>query len=202
MPGPQGNLCPSGPSSATVVGLRGLHTRQSVQVDWQLAQVNIARLQAPLDSQQLRGFVDALDPVNAAADAAPGFVWRLQTDDGNATAVRAFEWDAEESSGVIVNLSVWTDIEHLTTFVLSDEHRAILRQRREFFQRMPEAYLACWWVPAGHRPTTAEAEERIRYLRAHGPTPFAFTLRRHFASPAAAWLDQPARNDNERTPRS
>ncbi len=167
-------------------------------MDWELAQVNIARLQAPLDSPQLRAFVEALDPVNAAADAAPGFVWRLETDDGNATAVRAFEWDVGESAGVITNMSVWTDVEHLTAFVLSELHRGILRQRREFFQRMPEAYLACWWVPAGHRPGTGEAEERICHLRAHGPTPFAFTLRHHFPPPGSPGSHQPARNDDDR----
>jgi hypothetical protein len=76
---------------------------------FELAQVNVARLAAPLDSAGLAGFVAALDPVNAAADRAPGFVWRLQTEDGNATAIQAFEWDAAGSAGVIVNMSVWTD---------------------------------------------------------------------------------------------
>lgn len=165
---------------------------------WQLAQVNIGRLQKPLEHPQLAAFVEALDPVNAAADSAEGFVWRLQTDEGNATAVRAFTWDAGQSSGMIINMSVWTDVEHLTAFVLSDLHRAILRQRRRFFQRMPEAYLACWWVPEGHRPSTDEAEERVQHLRAHGPTPFAFTLRHHFPAPG---IDAPAeglRNDDDR----
>ena len=121
---------------------------------WQLAQVNIGRLQEPLDHPQLAAFVEALDPVNAAAERAPGFVWRLQTEDGNATSVEAFTWDAGESAGMIINMSVWTDVEHLTAFVLGDLHRAILRRRREFFQKMAEAYLACWWVPEGHRPST------------------------------------------------
>ena len=53
-------------------------------MDYLLAQVNIARMREPLDSPLLAEFVAALDPVNAAADAAPGFVWRLQTEDGNA----------------------------------------------------------------------------------------------------------------------
>ena len=76
------------------------------RVDYLLAQVNIARMREPLDSPLLAGFVAALDPVNALADAAPGFVWRLKTEDGNATAVRAFEWDQGESAGVLVNMSV------------------------------------------------------------------------------------------------
>jgi hypothetical protein len=143
-------------------------------------------------------FVEALDPVNAAADRAPGFVWRLQTDEGNATAVEAFSWDAGDSAGLIINMSVWTDVERLTTFVLGDLHRTILRRRREFFQRMTEAYLACWWVPVGHQPTTDEAEERVRYLRVHGPTPFAFTLRHHFPPPGDDASDGAIRNDDDR----
>ena len=76
-------------------------------MDYLLAQVNIARMREPLDSPLLADFAVALDPVNAAADAAPGFVWRLQTEDGNATAVHAFEWDQGGSAGVLVNMSVW-----------------------------------------------------------------------------------------------
>ena len=171
-------------------------------MSWQLAQVNIGRLQAPLDEPQLRPFMEALDSVNAVADQSPGFIWRLQTEDGNATAVQAFTWDTGDSVGVIINMSVWTDVDHLTAFVLGDAHRAILRRRREFFERMPEAYLACWWVPAGHVPTTDEAEERIRHLRANGPTPYAFTLRHHFPPPDATHPHQPRLNDDERLSRA
>jgi hypothetical protein len=152
-------------------------------MDFVLAQVNIGRLRAPLDSPQLTGFMAALDPVNAVADTAPGFVWRLQTEAGNATAVRAFEWDQAGSAGVILNMSVWESVEALAAFVYSPRHREVLRRRREWFERMEEAYLALWWVPRGHIPATAEAEDRIRHLRAHGPTAHAFTLRVHFPPP-------------------
>lgn len=131
----------------------------------------------------LADFVAALDPVNAAADNAPGFVWRLQTEDGNTTAVQAFAWDVADSAGVIVNLSVWVDIDHLAASVYGELHRQVLRQRRRWFASMQEAFTACWWVPAGARPSTDEAERRIRHLRAHGPTPDAFTLRVHFPLP-------------------
>lgn len=159
---------------------------------FELAQVNVARLTAPLDSAELAGFVAALDPVNAAADRAPGFVWRLQTENGNATAIQAFEWDAAGSAGVIVNMSVWTDTEHLGAFVFGEMHRQVLQRRREWFQRTREAQLACWWVPAGHRPGTGEAEDRVRHLRAHGPTPYAFTLRVSYPPPGGA-DEQPVR---------
>lgn len=150
-----------------------------------LAQVNVARLRAPLDSPVLAGFVAALDPVNAAAEAAPGFIWRLQTEDGNSTAIRAFEWDAGTSAGVIVNMSVWESVEALATFVYSAEHRPVLRRRREWFEQMPVAYTALWWIPDGTVPSTDDAEERVRHLRLHGPTPHAFSLRVHFPPPEA-----------------
>ena len=155
-------------------------------VDYLLAQVNIARMREPLDSPLLAGFVAALDPVNALADAAPGFVWRLKTEDGNATAVRAFEWDRAGSAGVLINMSVWESVETLAAFVYSDAHREVMRQRRSWFERMAVAHTALWWIPRGHLPTPAEAEERVIHLRVYGPTAHAFSLREHFPPPGAA----------------
>jgi hypothetical protein len=154
----------------------------------ELAQVNVARLAAPLDSPAIADFVANLEPVNAAADSAPGFVWRLQDESGDATAIAAFDWDAEGSAGVIINLSVWQDADALAEFVFGELHRSFLRRRREWFLPMQEAYLACWWVPAGERPTTQDAEQRVRHLRSYGPTSTAFTLRQRFDPP----LEQPA----------
>ena len=151
-----------------------------------LAQVNIGRLVAPLDSPQLADFVAWLDPVNAVADAAPGFVWRLQTEDGDATALRAFEHDAEGADGgILINMSVWESVEALAAFVYGDAHRAVLRRRREWFEQLTDIYAAAWWVPCGHIPTIAEAEERVKHLRRHGPTPYAFTLKVHFPPPGS-----------------
>jgi hypothetical protein len=152
-------------------------------MSYHLAQVNVGRLLAPVDSPALAGFMVALDPVNATADAAPGFVWRLQTEDGNATAVRAFEWDVAGSAGVIMNMSVWESVEALASFVYSRDHRQVMRRRRQWFEQMREAYTALWWIPVGATPTVAEAEAKVRYLRAHGPTPLAFTLRVHYPPP-------------------
>jgi hypothetical protein len=139
---------------------------------WHLAQVNIALPREPLDAPLLAGFVAALAPVNAVADASPGFVWRLQTEDGDATAIRAFGDDR-----LIVNMSVWESSEALRAFVYGDAHAAVLRRRREWFERLAEPETALWWVPAGTTPTVAEAEERLAHLRAHGAGPHAFTLR-------------------------
>jgi hypothetical protein len=150
---------------------------------YQLAQVNIARLLAPLDDPQLAGFVANLAPVNAVAESADGFVWRLKDEHGDATNIEAFGWDAGESAGVIVNMSVWVDLDHLKEFIYGELHRAVLRQRRDWFAPVQEQVTACWWVPAGVEPTTQDAEDRLRHLRAHGPTPWAFTLREHFPPP-------------------
>src|ERR1700730_17121577 len=98
-------------------------------VDSLRAQVNIGGMREPLDSPLLADFVAALDPVNAAADTAPGFIWWLQTEDGNATAVPAFAWDQAGSDGVLVNMSVWESVEALAAFVYSDAHRQVLRRR-------------------------------------------------------------------------
>ncbi len=140
--------------------------------DHHLAQANVTRLLAPLDTPQLADFVAALDPVNALADAAPGFVWRLQDDTGNATALRPFDDDL-----LIVNLSVWESAEALSDFTYRSGHREVMRRRREWVAPTDEAPLVLWWVPAGHIPDVAEAKDRLELLRRVGPSPVAFTFR-------------------------
>ena len=159
---------------------RSVMTEPLTTPAYELAQVNIGRLTFPLDSPELKDFVGALDPVNAVVDAAEGFVWRLQSDTGNATDVPVLgdDW-------LIINMSVWRDPDTLTAFMYQGQHRELLARRREWFERMREAMTALWWVPAGHRPTVAEAEDRLLHLRAHGPTPYAFTLRTSFPAPGA-----------------
>jgi len=147
-------------------------------VTYHLAQVNIGRTVEPLTSPKLAGFVEQLDEVNARADAAPGFVWRLKTEDNNATAIRVFDDD-----GLIINMSVWESVESLGDYVFRDAgHLAVLRQRRDWFTKA-DTVTALWWVPAGHAPTVTEAEQRITHLREHGPTPYAFTFRAPFPAP-------------------
>ncbi|MBS2961656.1 DUF3291 domain-containing protein [Actinocrinis puniceicyclus] len=147
---------------------------------FELAELNIARLLEPLDSPRLAGFVAGLEPVNAAADAAPGFVWRLKDEStADATSFRIFEDD-----WLLVNMSVWTTHEALHAFVYDELHRAVLRQRRDWFEHLAEAVTVLWWVPAGSRPTVAEAQERLEHLRKHGTTPYAFGLRDTVAPPA------------------
>ena len=157
---------------------------------YDLAQVNIMRLRAGLDSPELAAFVAALDPVNALAEQSPGFVWRLQAGDGNSTSLRIFD-----DATLIVNMSTWRSLEALTDYAYRTAHAEIMRRRREFALPIAEAYLALWWVPRGHQPTIAEAEDRLRHLRAHGPTPFAFGVRTPFPAPGAA--DAPTVRDDD-----
>jgi heme-degrading monooxygenase HmoA len=144
---------------------------------YHLAQVNIGLPLEPLDSERLRGFVEMLEPINAFADTAPGFVWRLQTEDGDATAIRAFD-----DERLIMNMSVWDSVESFAAFVYGPEHGAVMRQRRQWFVPM-QVYTAAWWIPAGTLPTPADAVTRLDVLRRLGSTPEAFTVKRPFPAP-------------------
>lgn len=143
-----------------------------------IAQVNIGQPRGPIDGELMREFVANLDPVNSLADGAPGFVWRLQTEDGNATAISVFD-----DPSLMINMSVWEGVESLADFVYRSNHRDVMVRRREWFEPMGDAFMALWWVPAGHQPSVAEAEDRLRHLRAHGPTAEAFTFRDLFPAP-------------------
>jgi hypothetical protein len=143
-----------------------------------LAQVNIARMRAPIDDPMLADFVARLDEVNALADAAPGFVWRLQTDAGDATAIRAYD-----DERILFNLSVWRSPDDLKAFVYRTAHHEVMRQRATWFERAGEPYTAMWWIPAGHVPSVDEAKDRLERLRRDGPGPEAFTFRRLFDRP-------------------
>lgn len=145
---------------------------------YELAQLNIGVIRAPMDSPLMAEFAANLERINAVADGSPGFVWRLQTDEGNATAIRAFE-----NENLLLNMSVWRDVESLNTFVYRSAHIEYLRRRREWFDRMTEAYMVLWWVPAGHRPTIEEAVSRLEMLRRCGPSADAFTFRDVYPAP-------------------
>ena len=145
---------------------------------YQLAQLTIATLLAPLDSPQLHDFTANLERINALGEASPGFVWRLKDEAGDATAFRPFGDD------VIVNMSEWQDIDTLADFAYRSEHVDFFRRRREWFARMATPAQVLWWVPHGHRPTLQEAADRLAQLAPHGPGPSAFTFARRFDAPA------------------
>ena len=159
-----------------------------------LAQVNIARMKGPLDSPTMAGFVARLDEINALADRSPGFVWRLQTGEGNATYLRPYDDDR-----ILFNLSVWQTIEDLRTYVYRSAHAEVLRYRHEWFTKFDGAQVALWWVPSGHLPSVDEAKKRLARLAESGPTPFAFTLKATF-SPDEAVLQGTNWSDFEPCP--
>ena len=148
---------------------------------YELAQLNIGVIKGPIEGPVMADFVANLDRINALAERTPGFVWRLQTEEGNATAIRPFP-----DENVAVNMSVWRDVESLGKYVYNSAHVEVMRRRREWFHKMNEAFLVLWWVPRGHRPTIEEAIARLEMLRRNGPSAEAFTFRQAFPPPDAA----------------
>lgn len=147
-------------------------------MDWHIAQINIARMRAPLDHPSMAGFTKRLAEINALADSSAGFVWRLESEDGDATSIRAFDDDS-----LLINLSVWESIEDLRQFVYRTMHRELLAAKTDWFEKMDRAHLALWWVPAGTRPTTEDAKTRLKLLHDRGPTADAFTFGKTFKAP-------------------
>jgi Domain of unknown function (DUF3291) len=142
---------------------------------WHLAQMNIARMKAPLDDPSMAGFVARLDEINTLADRSRGFVWRLQTEQGDATYLRPYDDDR-----ILFNMSVWETLEALREYMFRSAHVELMRQRHEWFEKFDGPYAALWWAKAGHRPSVDEAKERLAHLTTHGATPFAFTFARMF----------------------
>jgi heme-degrading monooxygenase HmoA len=159
--------------------------------DYELAQLNIGFIRGPMDSPIMAGFAANLARINALADASPGFVWRLQTEAGNATDIRPFE-----DPNQLLNMSVWSDAEALRRFVYRSAHAEILKRRREWFEPVKEAIMVLWWVPRGHRPSIEEAVARLERLRASGPSPEAFTFRQTFPPPEAPATEEPGGCDD------
>jgi len=159
---------------------------------YHLAVFNIGRPVAPLDSPQLRPFMDGLDAINALAEQSPGFVWRYTAEGtNNATAARPIDGE------IIVNFGVWQSRQHLWDFVYRSQHLDFLRRRRDWFQHLDEPYLVLWWVPAGHIPSMDEALARLECLRQDGPTSEAFTFREPFDPPVAESVAPLVRAMNE-----
>jgi Domain of unknown function (DUF3291) len=159
----------------------------------ELAQLNIGIIRGPMDSPVMADFAAQLDRINALAERTPGFVWRLQTEAGDATAIRPFE----DNENMLVNMSVWRDVEALNGYVYQSAHVELMRRRREWFERMDAPFMVLWWVPAGHRPSVDEAIARLELLRARGPTAQAFTFRTAYPAPAIGAALPPVTFDDE-----
>lgn len=136
-----------------------------------LAQLNLAQVRFPIDDARMADFVDQLATVNAGAEAADGFVWRLRDDEGpGSTSFRILGRD-----DLIVNLSVWRDLASLRAYVIGfAAHRDALRDRARWFERATEPMTVCWHIPESHVPSLEEAEERLLRLRREGPSDDTF----------------------------
>lgn len=143
----------------------------------QLAQLNIAKMKYAIDSPEMSDFVANLERINALAEQSLGFIWRLQTEEGDATSIRTF------GSDILVNMSVWKDVKSLHDYVYRTAHTKIMSRRKEWFGRMEDAYTVLWWMPKGDYPSLDEAKERLEYLQVHGPTSEAFTFKKTFSAP-------------------
>jgi hypothetical protein len=141
-----------------------------------LAQINVGTLHRPLDAPETAEFVAALEPINALAEAAPGFVWRLTDDDGGSSSYVAVP--GADDPLLIVNFSVWADVATLKAFMYDTDHVSYLRRRGEWFARVAEVTACCWWIPAGTTPDVADGYRRLLHLREHGSSPEAWTLAR------------------------
>ena len=148
-------------------------------MNYHLAQINIARLIAPLDDPRIADFVAQLGPINALADRAPGFVWRLKTESGNATEIVY-----NDDPFVIVNMSVWESIEALRNYVYRSEHVQVFRDRARWFEKSSKPTYCLWWTRVGHAPTVSEGRERLAHYQQHGATPYSFWFSQQFPQPA------------------
>ncbi len=144
---------------------------------YHLAQVNIARMLAPIDSVVMTDFVANLDSINQLAEKSDGFVWRLKDENDNATSLKVFE-----DEFIIVNMSVWNSKKSLFEFTYNSAHLEIFKRRKEWFSKMRDMHMALWWVPNGVEPTPEDAKERLKYLNANGETPYAFTFKNDFSA--------------------
>lgn len=145
---------------------------------YHLAQVNIARMLAPIDDPIMQDFVNQLPAINALAEESPGYVWRLQSEAGNATSIKVYDDDM-----IIVNLTVWESPDALRQYVYKSAHSGVMRDRKRWFEKFEGPYYAMWWIPAGHIPTTEEAKDRLEHLRTHGETEHAFSFKKEFPQP-------------------
>jgi hypothetical protein len=144
-----------------------------------LAQINIGRILAPIDDPIMAEFVAQLPPINALAEGSPGFVWRLQTEEGDATSLKVYDDDM-----VIVNMSVWESIESLREYAYRSSHTGVMKNRTKWFEKFDGPYYALWWVPAGHLPSAQEGMERLEHFRTNGDSPYAFSFKNIFPAPA------------------
>ncbi|WP_226664729.1 DUF3291 domain-containing protein [Microbulbifer aggregans] len=151
---------------------------------YHLAQVNIAYGIETLDHPVMAGFVAELDRLNALADISEGFIWRLQSDEGDATAFKLYD-----DEKIILNMSVWESIETLKSYVYSGEHLEILKQKKQWFEKTKSAHLVLWWVPAGEIPSIEDVKSKLSLIQKLGPSEQAFNFARAYPAPDSICIE-------------
>ena len=146
-------------------------------MEYQLAQVNVARMNADLADPSMSGFVQRLDEINALADGSKGFVWRFKTEQGDATYLRPFE-----DQKILFNMSAWETLEALKDYVYVSKHIELLKSKANWFAKMNDPHLVLWWVRKDHLPSVDEALEKLRLIKVRGPSAEAFTFAKPYQS--------------------
>ena len=143
------------------------------------AEFDIVRCRAPLDDPSMQEFVDNLDRVFSLAESCPGFVWRLNEDENDASSYLLYD-DAD----ILVNMSVWESAEDLLHFMFETEHKNIMPKGKQWFIPMNQPKVACWWIEENTIPTLQEGRSRLEYLQQQGDSEYAFGHRnKNFCTP-------------------
>jgi hypothetical protein len=149
-----------------------------------LAQLNIAESLYPMSDPKMDSFTGRIDAINALADRADGFVWRLTDDDEDVDGALSLRLPGDENT--LVNISIWNSIEALYGFVYKTAHARVMTENREKFSVLAANHFVLWWVAKGHIPNLVEAKERLDHLRSNGPSPFAFNFSAPFSKEGTA----------------
>ena len=154
-------------------------------MNFHLAQANIAWMHGTLQDPVMSGLASRVDEINRLAEQSHGFVWRLPGSEATPAKLEPFEEDYPgfDRNRFFYNMSVWESLEDLRNYTLFSTHAELLNERHQWVDSIVGPSVALWWIPIGRQPSVAESAERLRSVRKHGPTPYAFTLRRAFPPP-------------------
>jgi len=147
---------------------------------YHLAELNIAEALHPMDDARMDGFTSRINAINAMSDRADGFVWRLVDDDPDTDG--ALDFRPFLNPNMLVNMSVWQDVQSLYQFVYKTVHAKLISDRKDWFSLLRSHSTVLWWIEAGTVPTIEEAKAKLEQLDKTGPSPDAFTFANTFSA--------------------